>query len=289
MKGETLGIYIKAMYQLLFGVFKDKRFPLLIKIVMGCYLLGLFLIALPKIVPILYALSIGLACIAAVLIIGGLLFVFPVFSVISAAIDILFGKRLKNYKQSGNLKYHLPAFTYCLPAMLLILVGTYVENRFVLFDYRNNDYLALCHTIILYMGISAAYVIIFYLGMWRRISHIDSGKYYMEILSKHDKFLKLSIIPLSFLVTLLTVMTAFGDINISLINVMEFIYNILSGMKQNTLQNSIIFMSVLYIFSISVQVIALFVNPIFRYFFEEGKYYKQIGKKSIIAITKIIK
>ena len=277
------------MYQLIFGFFKDKRYPMCIKVIMGICLVGMFFAVLPKSLPICYALLLACLYTAIAVIAGGVLLVFPIFTVASALLDILFGKKLKNYKQNDNLKYHLPAFTYCFSAMLIILIGTYSESRFVLFDYRKNDYLALCHTILLYVGVSAIYVLVFYLGMWRRISHIDKGKYYIEILNKHSKFLKLSFIPISFLITLLSVMTAFGDINISLVMILEFLNNILAGAKDNLLQSSLTFIGLLYIFSIPIQLVALFINATFKYFFEEGKYYKQMCKKFAMVIYHIVK
>jgi len=270
------------LFKLVFGTLKDKKIPILIRVIMALYVI---IVSFKLLLPLLKLTIISLLALVLVgIIVGIILFVllFPLLCFCLSIIDIFLGKRLRDYKENKLLRYHLPGFTYYFSGILLIGVGGYLENRISLFTYHDNIYLITSYTIALYVCISILYVFIFYLGMWRRIGHIDKGKYFIKTLGKHRKFLKLSFIPVSFVVTVLGFISVFGDINISFILIMRFVFGVLDGVKQNSLLNGIILMIIVYVFSIPVQLLALFINNLFVYVFEEGHYYKQM----IIRISK---
>lgn len=277
------------LFEFICGILKDKKIPIIVRVIIGLYIAVTFFVML---LPLLKIILVSLLALLIIGVIAGIILfalLYPLLCICLSIIDIFWGKRLRDYKESNLLKYHLPGFTYYFSGILLIGIGGYIENKISLFSYHHDVYFTSWHTIVLYIGISIVYVFIFYLGMWRRIGHIDKGEYFIETLSKHRKFLKLSFIPVSFVITVLGFISVFGDINISFILVIKYVFEVLEGVKQNLLLNGIILMIIVYIFSIPVQLMALFINNLFVYIYEEGYYYKQMAIRIVKPVYKELK
>ncbi|MFV0393802.1 MAG: hypothetical protein ACK5LC_05345 [Coprobacillaceae bacterium] len=208
-------------------------------------------------------------------------FMFPFFSIISSLVDSICGGKMKNYKNNKLTKYHIPLLTYYFWVLPIMLSCMYLSNFLKEQDYFNNYYIYLLTNVeVLYIIITVIFLLIFYFGMWKRLKDIEDNNYYIETLKKHRKFLNLSFIPLTFIVTSVGLMTAFNDVDINIIDIGKILENIFNtNISNNIFLVVIIFIILLYVASLPIQILALFINHIFQYFVEEGSVYKKIIKK----------
>lgn len=129
--------------------------------------------------------------------------------------------------------------------------------------------------------------------MYRRFkvdkNNIESKSIFLENLSVHRQFLNLSFIPLTFAITFIGIISSLNipinisinDINTSLNYISTFMINYLDSNNflfqlLGFILNITILVILLYIFTIPLQLLALFINYVFKYFYEHGSYYKDI-------------
>ena len=185
--------------------------------------------------------------------------------------DSILGKNTFLFKNAHDKYYKVPLITYF---SFFSTIGLFV-------------------IIISYFSSSIIYLLAFYFGMYRRFkidtNNIESKSIFLDNLSIHRQFLNLSFIPLTFVITLIGIISSLKipinisiyDINSSLNYISNFMINYLDSSNfwiqlLGFILNLIILIILLYIFTIPLQLIALFINCVFKYFYEHGCYYKDI-------------
>ncbi|AKS70346.1 hypothetical protein RN70_00400 [Staphylococcus schleiferi] len=219
---------------------------------------------------------------------------FPIIFFLINIRDSILGKNAFFFKNSHNKYYKVPLITYFSSFITIgILVG--------LITSIHADYISKTHQIELYIIVNSylcsavVYLLAFYFGMYRRFSedkNSDASKsVFLEILSIHRQFLNLSFIPLTFVITLIGIISSLKiPINISIHDINSYINNISNYMIKylnsgnfliqflGFVLNLTILVVLFYIFTLPLQLAALFINYVFKYFYEYGSYYKDIYK-----------
>lgn len=179
-------------------------------------------------------------------------------------------KTIMNSKQI-YLRYETPLFTYCFSFLAIFFIDKILGH----FGVR---YTVAISPII--------YIIIYFIGMRRRC---HSEEYYDKVLKNNIDFLKLSFIPLTFLITVIGfafTVTGFKvqEINIDFLSrITEAInqYGIVNGLASQALQIinfSILLLALMYIASIPIQLVSYFTIQVIYYFKKFGNSYKKLLK-----------
>ncbi|MGW7977049.1 hypothetical protein ACWEXZ_10550 [Staphylococcus xylosus] len=210
--------------------------------------------------------------------------------------DLFLGKSRFLFKRKHDKYYKAPLITYYFSSFpivgLLASMSILLHNEYFSQTYQIDVFVE----IISYFISVIFYILIFYFGMYRRFkldsSKIKSKKILLDILSIHRQFLNLSFIPLTFVITVIGIVSALKiPITVRLLDFNNFLNYTLKhifilGDSENFLMillaiilYIIAIFILLYIFSIPLQLIALFVNYVFKYFYEHGNYYKSIFKE----------
>lgn len=207
--------------------------------------------------------------------------------------DIVFGKVNIFYRHEHDKYYYAPLITYyfsLFPLLIVILgLSTIIDSNFISEKNLMNPKVE----IISYLIIVILYVILFYLAMFRRFN-VDNNKIknkivLLDILSLHRQFLNLSFIPITFVITIIGVASSLNKpISFHLLDINNFIdYLFQIALILNYSDNILLMLLgiifhfitlfiVFYIFTIPLQLISLFINYVFKYFYEHGRYYKEI-------------
>lgn len=182
------------------------------------------------------------------------------------------------------LRYETPLFTYCFSytAILLLTVLLPVENG---------------------MGIilaSVLYLIFYFVGMARKCG--KDKRYYGKILSNNMQFLKLSFLPVGFIITILGFLfTITGkkvqDFPFDFSMVQNAIANLTSYNNETDLLRllfklfviGILLLVLLYIASLPVQVLAYFVISIINYFRKNKRAYAVLFGKYMRIVGYLLK
>ena len=206
--------------------------------------------------------------------------------------DSILGKNTFLFKNAHDKYYKVPLITYFSSFTTIgFLVGliTNIHAGYISSTHQMNLFVI----IISYFSSSIIYLLAFYFGMYRRFkidtNNIESKSIFLDNLSIHRQFLNLSFIPLTFVITLIGIISSLKipinisiyDINSSLNYISNFMINYLDSSNfwiqlLGFILNLIILIILLYIFKIPLQLIALFINCVFKYFYEHGCYYKDI-------------
>lgn len=207
--------------------------------------------------------------------------------------DLIFGKNKIFYRDKQDKYYYVPLITYYFSSVpfLFIIVGlsTSIHADFI----SETGYIDSNIEIISYLTSIILYVLVFYFAMYRRFKvdndKIKSKKVFLDILSIHRQFLNLSFIPITFVITIIGIASSLNTpIQLNLLGLNNFINylfgkSILLSDSENILFiliaifiNFIVVFIGIYIFTIPLQLISLFVNYVFKYFYEHGRYYKEM-------------
>lgn len=206
--------------------------------------------------------------------------------------DTILGKNKFLFKNAHDKYYKVPLITYFSSFTIIgFLVGLITSIHL---DYISNTHqIDLFVSIISYLSSSFVYLLSFYFGMYRRFkidtNNIESKGIFLENLSIHRQFLNLSFIPITFVITLIGIISSLKipikisifDINNSLNYISDIMINYVDSnnfliILLGFILNLTILVILLYIFTIPLQLIALFINYVFKYFYEHGSYYKDI-------------
>ncbi|MGW7886415.1 hypothetical protein ACWEW8_06970 [Staphylococcus xylosus] len=206
--------------------------------------------------------------------------------------DTILGKNMFLFKDTHDKYYKVPLITYFSSFTIIgLLVG--------LTTAIHADYISKTHQIdlfviiISYLSSSFVYLLAFYFGMYRRFkvdkNNIKNKSIFLENLSIHRQFLNLSFIPLTFVITVIGIISSLKipikisiyDFNSSLNYISNIMINYIDSnnfliLLLGFILNLTILFILLYIFTIPLQLIALFINYVFKYFYEHGRYYKDI-------------
>lgn len=206
--------------------------------------------------------------------------------------DTILGKNTFLFKNEHYKYYKVPLITYFSSFTIIgFLVGLTTSIHA---DYISNTHqIDLFVVVISYLSSSIVYLLAFYFGMYRRFkvdkNNIECKSIFLKNLSIHRQFLNLSFIPLTFVITLIGVISSLNiPINISIYDInssLNYISNIMLNYVDSNnflvlllgfILNLTILVILLYIFTIPLQLIALFINYVFKYFYEHGSYYKDL-------------
>ncbi|MCR1872007.1 hypothetical protein NSA33_02435 [Mammaliicoccus lentus] len=207
--------------------------------------------------------------------------------------DIVFGKTNILYWDEHDKYYYAPLITYYFSSFpfLLFAIGLSTSIHF--------DFISEKHSInpkveiIPYLITVILYVLVFYFAMFRRFK-VDNKKIMnksvlLDILSIHRQFLNLSFIPITFVITIFGIASSLDKpIQLNLLDINNFIDSLYNVALFFNYSDNILFILLgliihciaifigLYIFTIPLQLISLFINYVFKYFYEHGRYYKEI-------------
>lgn len=220
------------------------------------------------------------------------LIIYPIIFFMINIRDTILGKNSFLFKNSHNKYYKVPLITYFSSFTIIGFIVGLVTNIHAEYISKNHQ-IDLFVIIISYLTSSIVYLLAFYFGMYRRFkvdkNNIESKSIFLENLSVHRQFLNLSFIPLTFAITFIGIISSLNipisisinDINTSLNYISTFMINYLDSNNflfqlLGFILNITILVILLYIFTIPLQLIALFINYVFKYFYEHGSYYKDI-------------
>ncbi|MRE73087.1 hypothetical protein [Mammaliicoccus sciuri] len=207
--------------------------------------------------------------------------------------DIVFGKANIFYRHEHDKYYYVPLITYYFSSfpLLMVMLGlsTIIKSNFI--SEKNSidprvDMISYLITVILY-------VLMFYFAMYRRFKvdnkNIMSRSVLLDALSIHRQFLNLSFIPITFLITIIGIASSLNKpIKLNLLDINNFIEYLFHIALILDYKDNILFMLIgiithcialfigFYIISIPLQLISLFINYVFKYFYEHGRYYKEV-------------
>ncbi len=249
-------------------------FELLIKmlelIVMLIFLLGLLFILLISVVYIagyLYDSVIGNLFIRVGHFVGGK---YPKIRKFSYIIKLWNKIQIKDL----YLRYETPLVTYCLSYTAISLIV-------LILPYKN---------IMSFFVASAVYLLLYFIGMYRKCGYNE--QYYEKILDNNMDFLKLSFLPLGFLITVI----GFGfTITGMKLQEIPFDFAIVENML-NTLMNyndetntvllfvkivgmAMVILLLFYIISLPMQVLSYYIISVIRYLRKHKKGYIELFKK----------
>lgn len=196
--------------------------------------------------------------------------------------DIFFSRWLKRYDKKNIVRYDVPLVLYLFSFLPVTFIMFAISDFLAELDSFSNEQLAIADSYgLTYLVATVLYVIIINLGMYSRLNKVNQS-YYLEKLNHHEKFLKLVFLPASFIITVISLITIFKDIEVSftdLFNILDKIFSIRNF--TNTLVASMEMFGLVTLMSLPVLLIGYLVNRMFMYFSIYGKYYKLFFDKII--------
>lgn len=192
--------------------------------------------------------------------------------------------KLDDYLNSENayVKYETPLCTYCFSFSALLIVMEFFNGL---------------ETIYAYIIATLIYVTVYFIGMYHRRR---SDTHYNEILKNNRDFLKLSFIPLAFLITVggfLFTITGYRiqeiDLNYFSMIIQIFTeHDISKGVIGDILyycKSGIFILLAMYVFSVPMQLISYYILEVIFYLGEHKGAYKRMlqnYKKIILSIKR---
>lgn len=172
------------------------------------------------------------------------------------------------------LRYETPLFTYCFSytAISFIAIALPIQNRFgIIFA-------------------SALYLVFYFAGMSRKCGNDE--QYYEKVLTNNMDFLKLSFLPLGFVITVLGFCFTITGMKVQEIpidfSIIQSIFTNLMNYNDETNILLLLFkmiivglmlLMVFYIISLPIQVISYFIISVINYFRKHKKAYVDLFKK----------
>lgn len=181
------------------------------------------------------------------------------------------------------LRYETPLFTYCFSFMAIYYISlVFPEQQGMQFIYA-----------------SMIYLFCYFVGMRRKCGEIEGC--YRRVLKNNKDFLKLSFLPITFIITVLGFCFTVTGLKLQEIAVYfikaQNIFNqwlkyhddanILMVIKLFIL--GLICLVLLYIISLPIQVISYFIISMIEYFYEHGAPYKRLFVKYIRILNRLRK
>lgn len=182
------------------------------------------------------------------------------------------------------LRYETPMISYCISYYAIFFLAFIIP-------ITNKD--------IAFIIASLIYIILYFVGMYRKCG--KNREYYTYILENNMSFLKLSFLPLGFLITIIgffcTVLgmkiSDFSSIYSMVQKIGIFITSLFSSTNEFMILPISIVIGVgvivlLYIISVPVQLISYFIIMVINYFREYGKAYSNLIKNYFEIIIRLI-
>ena len=167
------------------------------------------------------------------------------------------------------VRYETPLCTYCFSYTAVSIIYMLLDSTGVKYGW-----------VIAFV----IYILIYFVGMYRRYK--ENGNY-INVLDNNLEFLKLSFIPLTFLITVIGFVFTIAGLNLQQIE-WEYFTPIISSVEENGLVTgvakelwlaikcSIALVLLLYITSIPMQLVSYFIVLVIKYFQKYGCGYKKI-------------
>lgn len=229
-----------------------------------------------------------------------LLFGNAVYNILQSDFFIIKNSKLTNYKwykrlldivklKEHYLRYETPLISFCLSYTAITIIILCLPSKLTV-DKK-------------YIVAIVIYLLSYFIGMYRRVSHIKEGdklKKYESILENNLSFLKLSFIPISFIITIFGFLFTIMGWNV---NAQHFIwlddffniisqFNYLDNMIKSIIYTFVLlitFFLILYIVSLPVQVIGYFIINLIQHFRRFSHPYKLLVERYIRMIMHFIK
>lgn len=170
------------------------------------------------------------------------------------------------------LRYETPLFAFCFSYMAVYIIA-------LILPIETGEYILA----------SFVYLICYFVGMARRAW--KKSEYYDRVLRNNLDFLKLSFLPLAFIITLVGFVFTITGLKIQELPWNQFeIFEMLNFWLSNGNESSMIYMFIrililgtmllflLYIFSLPLQVVSYFIISVIQYFRAHRKQYMKILK-----------
>lgn len=174
------------------------------------------------------------------------------------------------------LRYETPLCTYCFSYSAILILSTFVSSKY---GFTKQ-----------YMIASCVYLIFYFVGMLRRCGY--NSDYLNRVLKNNLDFLKLSFLPITFIITIFgflftvtgTKIQEFGFVA----NYFQNVFADITRFSDNTnyitmalhmLVVGLLLIALCYIVSLPIQLVAYFFIQVIQYFREHGKSYKELLKK----------
>lgn len=184
------------------------------------------------------------------------------------------------------LRYETPLCTYCFSySAISILCGLVPYKYGISFQYVISSFI---------------YLACYFIGMGRKCG--SDSEYYKKILKNNLDFLKLSFLPMTFLITIFGFAFTVTGFKIQDLHIdTNYIQNTISGVVEfndNTdvvimviklILIAIILLALLYIISLPIQLISYFVILVIQYFREHGNSYFILLKKYASIVKYLLK
>lgn len=221
----------------------------------------------------------------------GIILLFYMFLLFTTFIsDIFISKRIKKYNEKQLKKYDVPLFIYIgplLPILFLYQLTDYIlsQNYYfgsnLLVNLDNNGGLSYLISIIIYL-------LILNIGMYKRLLRVGRG-FYKQRLDHHKDFFKITLIPVTFVVTVIGLIAGFNDIELKIPDVFTILDFLFINSNDNFFVMSIRLSFILLIFSLPILLLGYFFNQCFMYILKYGTHYKQFFLKFFRTVITIVK
>lgn len=167
------------------------------------------------------------------------------------------------------VRYETPLCTYCFSYTALSIIYMIMNNAGIKYGW-----------VIAFV----TYILIYFLGMYRRYEKNES---YICVLDNNLEFLKLSFVPLTFLITMIGFAFTVAGFNLQQID-WEYFNPIISAIQEDGLVTgfanelwlvikcSVAILLLLYIVSIPMQLVSYFIILVIKYFQKYGYGYKKV-------------
>ncbi len=186
--------------------------------------------------------------------------------------------------QKLYLRYETPLFTYCGSFTAIVLLSG-------IFNY--NYYINLTIGCILYL-------VLYFVGMARRCR--DNDEYYDKVLKNNLDFLKLSFLPLGFIITILGFLCTITGVRVQDLSIpLQYLDSLKDSVNYfnlelysfklflETILGGVFIFIIFYILSLPVQVVSYFIISLIDYFRKNNDGYMRLYKMYIEQIINYFK
>lgn len=195
--------------------------------------------------------------------------------------DIFLSKFIKKYNDKKFKKYDVPFFIYMGSFLPILFLANRLTDILTRNDYFGSQQLVYLdkYDVLSYSLSIILYLLILNIGMYKRLILVGKD-YYKQRLDHHRQFIKITLIPVTFAITIIGLIAGFNDIEIKLADVSPFLnYIFFANFHENFLLASINLNITLLIFSLPTLLLGYFFNQCFVYFLKHGSYYKHFFLK----------
>lgn len=179
------------------------------------------------------------------------------------------------------LRYETPLFAFCFSYMAVYIIALFLPIR-----------------VGTYVIASFIYLLCYFIGMARRC--YGKKEYYVQILSNNLDFLKLSFLPLAFIITIVGFICTITGLKVQEIPWKDIsFWQVINGWITNMDESNMVYMFIrllilgvillllLYLISLPIQVISYFIIILIQYFSEHNKPYIKLFKIYLDVLKRI--